>query len=103
MIIGYQGRIETHQTLGIIITVITLEEIRRHEGIKKNPQSNQILNSSKLGTVCFNSSKLGTVCLNSSKLGTVCLNSSKLGTVCFNSRNKLAALHNSLWYIYPSN
>jgi len=71
MIIGYQGRIETHQTLGII-TVITLEEIHHHEDIKKNPQSNQILNSSKLGTVCFN------------------------------SRDKLAALHDSLWYLYPS-
>jgi hypothetical protein len=47
MIIGYQSRKETHQTLGII-TVITLEEIHRHEDIKKNPQSNQIANSSKL-------------------------------------------------------
>jgi len=39
MINGYRGRIETHQTLGII-TVITLEEIHCHEGIKKNAQSN---------------------------------------------------------------
>jgi len=68
MINGYQGRTETHQTLRIII-VITLEEIHHHEGIKKNALSNQILNSSKLHTVCFN------------------------------SRDKLATLCDSLWYI----
>jgi len=49
--------------------VNTLEEIHRCEGIKKNAQSNQILNSSKLCTVYSN------------------------------SRNKLAALHDSLWNI----
>jgi hypothetical protein len=64
---GYQGGIEIHQTLGII-TVITLEEIHHHEGIKKNAQSNQTLNSSKLCAVCFN------------------------------IRDKLAALRDSPWY-----